>query len=409
MRIAVLIPLYQHRAFIARTLESVLAQTRPADRVIVIDDGSTDGSFEEAQRFAPRGIEVLHQENQGVSATVHRLLSLADDCDLVVTLDSDDSLAPGRLARAASVFENDPKARLLVTGLRLIDENDIPLPADHPRRRWVEAVWTRWQGEDTDVVAWAGQANFAVSNSNFVARREFFAQHPPKAYRYSYDYALLLRAALEGSLRIVPDPLLDYRIHGSNTMNTQPAPLVREQVRLWLDLHRDLASHLPGNPALRDRFYRLIRASWNNVSALHTGVLQSLLAECARRLPAESIDSLCRDLEESGWPELAQFPNTAALNAAAASGSPLSPDAGTLSDLLNSLRQQRDDARHKADAQRELARLRQRLLSSRRVAIARTLGLGRDLATDAGRTPEEKLASLRSAIARHPYSRHLLS
>jgi glycosyltransferase involved in cell wall biosynthesis len=409
MRLAVVIPLYQHAAFIGRTLDSVLAQTRPADRVLVLDDGSSDGSLAAAQRYAARGVEVMTQENRGVAATVRRLLeTAATDCDLIATLDSDDVLAPDRFSRALPVFENDPAARLLVTGIRLIDGDDHPLAADHPRRRWVEAVWSRWDGPDTDLVAWIGQANFAVSNSNFIARREFFRQYAAKPYRFSYDYYLLIRAALDGSLRVLPEPLLDYRVHGANTMNTTPAPLLREQLRLWLDLHHDLAGELASDPALRERFYRLMRAAWNNVSALHAGMLQALLATCAARLSPDALASLAATLDETAWPELDRYPNTAAINLAG-SNNPLTPDAGSVTEKIQSLQRERDSARHQAAAQRELARLRQQLLASRKVAIARALGLGRDLATDSGRTPEEKLANLRHALLRHPWSRHFAS
>jgi len=407
MRLAVVIPLYQHAAFIARTLDSVLAQSRPADRVLVLDDGSSDGSLAAAQRYAARGVEVTTQENRGVAATVRRLLeTAASDCDLIATLDSDDVLAPDRFARALPVFESDPAAQLLVTGLRLIDGDDRPLPADHPRRRWVEAGWSSWDGADTDLVSWIGQTNFAVSNSNFIARRSFFQNHPAKPYRFSYDYYLLIRAALDGSLRVLPEPLLDYRIHGANTMNTAPAPLLREQLRLWLDLHHDLAGELALNPALRERFYRLMRAAWNNVSALHAGVLQTLLAACAAQVPPGSLASLAASLDETAWPELERFPNTAAVNLAGPN-SPLTPEAGAVAEKIQSLRHERDDARHQAAAQRELARLRQQLLASQRITIARALGLGRDLAADTGRTPEENPANLRDALRRHAWSRHL--
>jgi glycosyltransferase involved in cell wall biosynthesis len=407
MRLAVVIPLFQHEAFIGRTLDSVLAQTRPADRILVLDDGSTDASLAVARSFAARGVEVLTQENQGVSATVRRLLELAaTDCDLIATLDSDDILAPERFARALPVFETDPGAQLLVTGLRLIDAHDQPLAADHPRRRWVEAVWSRWEGDDTDLVGWLGQANFAVSNSNFIARRAFFQHHPAKPYRFSYDYYLLLRAALAGSLRVLPEPLLDYRLHGSNTMNTAPAPLLREQLRLWLDLHHDLANELARDPVTRERFYRLLRAAWNNVSALHAGVLQVLLARCAADQSPAALAALADSLEESAWPELSRYPNSTAVTLAGP-GSRLSQEAGAVHEKLSALRAERDDARRQSAAQRDLARLRHQLLGSRRVALARALGLGRDLGADTGRTPEEKLAHLRAAVARHAWSRHL--
>ncbi|MFN0129399.1 MAG: glycosyltransferase family 2 protein [Verrucomicrobiales bacterium] len=407
MRLAVVIPLYNHETFIAETLESVLAQSRHAARILVLDDGSTDRSLEVARRFESRGVEVWTQPNSGVSATVRTLLERASaDCELIATLDSDDLLAPDRLARTVPLFEDDPQVQLLVTGLRLIDADGHPLAADHPRRRWVEAVWSRWEGADTDLVAWLGQANFAVSNSNFIARREFFRSYPAKPYRFSYDYYLLLRAALAGGLRVLPDPLLDYRLHGANTMNTEPAPLLREQLRLWLELHRDLAPDLQRDVDLRQRFYRLMRAAWNNVSSLHAGALQVLLAHCAASLPSEEIAALPASLDSAHWPELTRYPNAPAVNLATSS-SPLNPEAGALSEALQSLRDQRDEARRQAAAQRDLARLRQRLLSSRRVAVARALGLGRDLSTDAGRTPEEKLAALRAAVGRHPWSRHL--
>lgn len=407
MRLAVVIPLFQHEAFIGRTLESVLAQTRPPDRIIVLDDGSSDGSLAAAHAFAARGVEVLSQENQGVAATVRRLLDIASvDCELIATLDSDDVLAPERFARVLPVLAQDAGAQLLVTGLRLIDADDHPLSDAHPRRRWVEAVWSRWQGADTDLPSWLGQANFAVSNSNFIARREFFQSYPAKPYRFSYDYYLLIRAALAGTLRVVPEPLLDYRIHGTNTMNTEPAPLLREQLRLWLDLHHDLAGELAGDAALRERFYRLMRAAWNNVSALHAGVLQTLLAHCAAALSPDALAALAASLDETTWPELTRYPNAAAVNLASAD-TPLSPEAGAVAEKLRTLRHERDEARRQSAAQRDLARLRQQLISSRRVTLACALGLGRDLATDAGRTPEDKLAHLRAALARHPWSRHL--
>ena len=408
MRLAVVIPLFNHETFIARTLESVLAQSRPAHRIIVIDDGSTDKSLAIARSFAPRGIEVIPQENLGVATTVRNLLALAStDCDLIATLDSDDTLHPDRFEKTLPVFEQDPDARLLVTGVRLIDSQDQPLPENHPRRRWVEAVWSRWQGADTDLLSWLGQANFAVSNSNFIARREFFATHPAKPYRFSYDYHLLIQAALEDGLRVVPEPLLDYRIHDGNTMNTQPAPVMREQLRLWLDLHHDLAPQLATQPALREKFYRLLRSSWHNVSSLHAGLLQLLLAQCAARQSPESLAALTSSLDETHWPELTRYPNASAVNLSHRS-SPLSPEAGAVTEKIDSLRHQRDEARAQAAAHRELARLRQHMLASRRITAARTLGLGRDLASDRGKSPQEKLDSLHSALSQHWWSRHLI-
>lgn len=408
MRLAVVIPVYNHARFLPRTLESVLGQTRRPDRIIVIDDGSTDDSLVVARPFAAQGVEIIAQENRGVSATVRRLLALAaEDCDLIATLDSDDVLAPERFAQCLPVFERDPGAQLLVTGLRMIDENGQPLAPDHPRRKWMEAVWSRWEGPETDLIAWLGQANFVVSNSNFIARRAFFQTHSAKPYRFCYDYYLLIRAALAESLRVLPEPLLDYRVHGHNTMNTRPAPLMRELLRLWLDLYHDLAPSLAHDAALRQRFARLARAGWNNVSAFHAGVFQALLAQAAALKPPGEWAALTAALEETDWPELTAYPNREAVNFYDGSA-PLAVEAGALAEKVARWRQERDDARAQAGALRELARLRQKLAASRRFGWLRALGFAKDLAADTGKTPAEKLEHLRAAIARRPWLKESL-
>jgi glycosyltransferase involved in cell wall biosynthesis len=72
MRLAVVIPVYNHARYIGRALESVLAQSRPPDRVICIDDGSRDDSLAVCRTFADQGVEVLGQENRGAHATINR-------------------------------------------------------------------------------------------------------------------------------------------------------------------------------------------------------------------------------------------------------------------------------------------------------------------------------------------------
>jgi hypothetical protein len=141
---------------------------------------------------------------------------------------------------------------------------------------------------------------------------------------------------------------------------------------------------------------------------LHAGLLQLLLAQCAARQSPESLAALTSSLDEIHWPELTRYPNASAVNLSHRS-SPLSPEAGAVTEKIDSLRHQRDEARAQAAAHRELARLRQHMLASRLITAARTLGLGRDLASDRGKSPQEKLDSLHSALSQHWWSRHLLS
>jgi hypothetical protein len=180
--------------------------------------------------------------------------------------------------------------------------------------------------------------------------------------------------------------------------------LIRELLLQWLDLHHDLAPELTRDPELRQGFHRFLRGSAGNVSALPAGVLQVLLAQVVGRESPEALRSLVSGLDEEEWPELRRFPNTEVVNAFDGTTA-LTPAAGTLSDRMAALRAQRDQARAQAEALRELARLRQRLLRSKWAALGSALGLLRGIGSDEGRTPEEKLAALKSAVGRSVWLR----
>src|SRR6186997_1536327 len=99
-RVAVVIPCYNHARYVGEALESVLAQTRSPDRVIVIDDGSKDDSMQVLRAFEERGVEVRTRENQGAHATINELVQLAaQDCEFIAILNSDDRYLPERLEK----------------------------------------------------------------------------------------------------------------------------------------------------------------------------------------------------------------------------------------------------------------------------------------------------------------------
>ncbi len=107
MRISVVIPSYNRRHTLERALESAFAQTSPVDEVILVDDGSTDGSAEMvAQAYA--AVKIIRQPNLGVSAARNRGINAAR-FDWIALLDSDDSWLPEKIARIRAAQAQHPE------------------------------------------------------------------------------------------------------------------------------------------------------------------------------------------------------------------------------------------------------------------------------------------------------------
>lgn len=93
MKISVVIPLYNKEKQIAHTLQSVFKQTFQDFEVVVVDDGSTDSSVAEVEKFSDSRIRLIHQKNAGVAAARNRGIEEAKG-DLIAFLDADDEWKP---------------------------------------------------------------------------------------------------------------------------------------------------------------------------------------------------------------------------------------------------------------------------------------------------------------------------
>ena len=87
--ISVVIPLYNKEKQIAKTLQTVLNQTYQNFEIVIVNDGSTDGSVEEVLRISDSRIRLVNQENGGVSAARNRGIDEAKG-EYIAFLDADD-------------------------------------------------------------------------------------------------------------------------------------------------------------------------------------------------------------------------------------------------------------------------------------------------------------------------------
>jgi glycosyltransferase involved in cell wall biosynthesis len=109
VRISVVIPSYNRADLLPRALDSVLAQTSPADQIIVVDDGSTDDTAGVVDGYPQ--VEQLRQENRGVSAARNRGIRHAAH-PWIALLDSDDSWLPHKLETVREARRQEPRQRL---------------------------------------------------------------------------------------------------------------------------------------------------------------------------------------------------------------------------------------------------------------------------------------------------------
>lgn len=115
IRFSVVIPLYNKEREIERTLRSVAAQTYAPAEVIVVDDGSTDGSASVVERLALPGVQLVRQPNGGVSAARNRGIREAG-AEYVALLDADDWWKPEYLGEVAALIRRYPGCGMYCMG-----------------------------------------------------------------------------------------------------------------------------------------------------------------------------------------------------------------------------------------------------------------------------------------------------
>ena len=124
--LSVVIPLFNKRSTIQRALDSVLSQTVAPTEIIVVNDGSTDGSGEVARAMGPR-VRVIDQSNRGVSAARNTGIEAASG-PLIAFLDADDWWQPGFLARIGEMVDRYPDSVLYGTGFTTFAKGKVTGP-----------------------------------------------------------------------------------------------------------------------------------------------------------------------------------------------------------------------------------------------------------------------------------------
>lgn len=196
----VVIPLYNGARWIAETLDSVGAQQSPPADVLVIDDGSTDGSGDIVGRYA--FARLLRNPRKGANAARSFGLSLAAT-PLVAMLDQDDVWHPGHLAALEKLADAHPRASAFFGGAVHFHETaalNLGRPGD----------------DSVDFDPWAQFPSVAISTpSQVLIRRETLNQRGGWAERFTglADHHAWLRLSADAPLRASTSATMGYRQH----------------------------------------------------------------------------------------------------------------------------------------------------------------------------------------------------
>lgn len=207
--VTILINNYNYARFLNEAIDSALDQTYPHTEVIVVDDGSTDGSREILAAYGDR-IRAVLKENGGQGSTLNAGFGVSQG-DIICLLDADDGFFPEKAARVAAAWTENPQATLVYHQLQHVDT----------RKRRLGNPWPRsvWRGDIRDKVERSGGWWPKPTTSGLCCSRSFLERVlpiPEASYKLAMDAYINGLAPFLGPVTGIQAPLAFYRIHEQN-------------------------------------------------------------------------------------------------------------------------------------------------------------------------------------------------
>ncbi|WP_303721353.1 glycosyltransferase family 2 protein [Malonomonas rubra] len=216
MLVSIVIPSYNHRQYVVQAIESVLDQDWPEIDLIVIDDGSKDGSPEVISELLERrgGFRFVSRENCGLIKTLNQGLSMARG-DFFCELASDDYLPVDSISIRAKAIANDPTSIAVYANGHLVFDNEVienGLINDKQRQMFASE----------DPVAWMIRGVLPVFSSGLYridAIRDI-GGFDENTYKYYEDLEIPVRLCGLGHVKFMDKPVIYRREHDSNISKT---------------------------------------------------------------------------------------------------------------------------------------------------------------------------------------------
>jgi glycosyltransferase involved in cell wall biosynthesis len=224
MKVSVVIPVHNGEKYLAQAIESVLGQTFRDFELLIVDDGSTDGSAAIGNKYVEkdRRVRLISQSNGGVVSAGNQGLREARH-EWVARLDADDVFLAEKLDRQVAFIRRNPDVKIVGTLAWFINEKGRKLGLVGTEGPFCREDFQRLTRDDAPV--------FFVHSSTLMHRQTVLSVG---GYRDQFilaeDVDLWIRMAGAGHLMLkVDEPLLLYRLHGASLTMTRNAEQRRHQ------------------------------------------------------------------------------------------------------------------------------------------------------------------------------------
>ena len=234
--VSVVIPTYNREPMLREAVESVFAQTYANWELIVVDDGSTDGTTAYLDALGPRA-RVIHQAHSGNPALLRNLGIGAATGQYVAFLDADDRWLPSKLELQVQALLTNPARQWGYTGLSRIDGAGRALPLLngvmwHPRSGWILSNLL-----SIDAI---------VTTSGVIASRALLSAVGgfDESFVLTEDYELWIRLAIKSEASSLALPLVQIRVHPTSLTHRHP-----EIDHYWIRLYEKVLKMPEAKPA----------------------------------------------------------------------------------------------------------------------------------------------------------------
>ncbi|TGU72287.1 glycosyltransferase [Geomonas terrae] len=226
--VTVLMAVYNGEAFLREAVESILTQTFKDFELLVIDDGSTDGSADIVASFVdPRVLLVRNGKNLGLIATLNRGIELARGA-YIVRMDCDDVSLPERLQRQVDFMEAHPEVG--VCGVWYLEFGERV-------RRTTRCAC------DHDSIRCGTLFNPVVGHPTVILRKRLLEEHGLRYdadFGHAEDFRLWAEALRYCRFANIPEVLLHYRLHPGQVTSVHAQQQMESSGRVRRDLLREL-------------------------------------------------------------------------------------------------------------------------------------------------------------------------